>query len=203
MQVQKDNIRTKILDIAREEFMQCGYQQFSLRNVASQAGISTSNIYNYFKNKNELFLEILNPTFSFIEFVLNHIEESEYFRYHYYFSYEVNKELLNNLIEFVDMNRSSLDLILFKSVGSAVENYKNEIVERYARITIQQIKEEAKKQEGINAGVSDFFVFTICSFYMNLINGIIKSNPSKEQMKIYADEMLDFFFNGWKAVLKF
>jgi len=52
MQIQKDNIKTKILDIAREDFIRCGYQQFSLRNVASQAGISTSNIYNYFKNKN-------------------------------------------------------------------------------------------------------------------------------------------------------
>jgi len=203
MQIQKDNIREKILDIAREEFMQCGYQKFSLRSVSSKAGISTSNIYNYFKGKNEIFLEILNPTLSVIEFVLNHIEESDYFRHHSYFSYQVNNELLTNLIEFVDINRSSLDLILFKSTGSTLENYKNDMVDRYARITLNQIKEEAKKQENINAEVSEFFVFTICSFYLNLIDGIIKSNQTKDQMKLYAEEMLDFFFNGWKAVLKF
>jgi len=134
---------------------------------------------------------------------LNHIEESEYFLYHYYFSYEVNKDLLNNLIEFVDLNRTSLDLILFKSTGSSLENYKTEMVERYARITLQQIKAEAQKQDNINTEVSEFFVHTICSFYLNLIDSIIKSNPSKDQMKIYAEEMLAFFFNGWKAVLKF
>ena len=111
--------------------------------------------------------------------------------------------MLNNLIEFVDLNRTSLDLILFKSTGSSLENYKTEMVERYARITLQQIKAEAQKQDNINTEVSEFFVHTICSFYLNLIDSIIKSNPSKDQMKIYAEEMLAFFFNGWKAVLKF
>lgn len=203
MQIQKDNIRSKILDTAREEFIHCGYGEFSMRTVANKVGISTSNIYNYFKNKNELFLEVLNPTLSFLEYVLTHIEESEYFRYHYYFSYEVNKELLSNLIEFVDMNRSVINLILFKSAGSSVENYKNELVERYARITLKQIKEESGKKSDFNAGVSDFFVNTVCSFYLNLVDNILKTNMDKEHMKLYAGEMLDFFYNGWKAVLKF
>ena len=203
MQIQKDNVRLKILEIAREEFLQCGYGEFSMRTVAIKAGVSTSNIYNYFRGKNDLFLEILNPTISFVEFVLNHIEESEYFRYHYYFSYEVNKELLSNLIEFVDMNRAIIDLILFKSAGSSVENYKNELVDRYTKITLKQIKEEARKHEGFNTDVSEFFVNTICSFYLDLVNRILKTNIDKEQMQRYAQEMLDFFYNGWKAVLKF
>lgn len=203
MQILKENIKSKIIEVSLEEFIQNGYQNFSLRTVATKTGTSTSNIYNYFKSKNEIFLEILNPTLSVIEFVLNHIEESEYFSHHYYFSYEVNKALLTNLIEFVDMNRASIDLILFKSVGSSLENYKNEMVERYSRITVKQIKDEAAKQGNFNSGVSEFFVNTICSFYLNLIDGIIKTNPSREEMKLYAEEMLDFFFNGWKAVLKF
>lgn len=203
MQIQKDNIRSSILEKAREEFIHCGYGEFSMRTVANKVGISTSNIYNYFKNKNELFLEVLNPTLSLLEFVLTHIEESEYFRYHYYFSYEVNKELLSNLIEFVDMNRDVINLILFKSAGSSVENYKNELVERYSHITLKQIKEEAGKNNDFNAGVSEFFVNTVCSFYLNLVDNILKTDMDKEHMKLYADEMLDFFYNGWKAVLKF
>lgn len=62
MQFKKEDIRQTIIDKAREEFLIKGFKDASLRTIAKDAGVGLSNIYNYFKNKDDLFCEVLAPT---------------------------------------------------------------------------------------------------------------------------------------------
>ncbi|WP_314062444.1 TetR/AcrR family transcriptional regulator [uncultured Vagococcus sp.] len=55
MQIQKIEIKNKILDVSSKLFMSGGYKQTSLNDIAKECGISKSNIYNYFKSKNCIF----------------------------------------------------------------------------------------------------------------------------------------------------
>ena len=50
-----------ILDTAQKLFSEKGYAATGLREIAEKAGISIGNIYNYFKNKEELFHRLLDP----------------------------------------------------------------------------------------------------------------------------------------------
>ena len=61
MQVQKDDVRNKIIAAATEEFLNAGYQQSSMRNIAAQAGITVGNVYAYFGGKDALFESIISP----------------------------------------------------------------------------------------------------------------------------------------------
>ncbi len=203
MQIQKQDIKERILSAARNEFIIYGYQNISLRNVAKQAHVSTSNIYNYFLNKDELFLEILSPTLFQLEFVINHINETEYFKNHDYFSFNINQEIVYLIIEFIDNNRQNIELLLFKSAGSKLCNFKEELVKQYTQITLKQIEGLKAENININSDIPSFFVYTVCSFYLNLVSEIIRNNLSREEMRLLAEDMLAFFYNGWKAVLKF
>ena len=49
MQIKKDEIKNEILKVARAEFHKNGFANASMRKIARKAGISVSNIYNYFK----------------------------------------------------------------------------------------------------------------------------------------------------------
>ena len=51
MQVLKEDIRGRILTIARQQFEKKGYSKTSMREVAELAGVGVGNIYNYFTNK--------------------------------------------------------------------------------------------------------------------------------------------------------
>lgn len=51
----KPELRSRILDAAREVFADGGYAGATMAKVASCAGISTGNVYRYFRNKDELF----------------------------------------------------------------------------------------------------------------------------------------------------
>ena len=57
MQVLKEDIRSRILTVARQQFERNGYSKTSMREIAVLAGVGVGNIYNYFTNKDELFRE--------------------------------------------------------------------------------------------------------------------------------------------------
>jgi AcrR family transcriptional regulator len=51
---QKNEIRDSIINIARELFINDGYENASMRKIAAQAGFAPTKIYYYFKNKKEI-----------------------------------------------------------------------------------------------------------------------------------------------------
>ena len=70
MQVLKEDIRDRILAIARQQFAQNGYSKTSMREIAGLAGVGVGNIYNYFANKDELFREVVRPVLYALEAML-------------------------------------------------------------------------------------------------------------------------------------
>mgnify|MGYP002470759756 FL=1 len=60
MQIPKDNIRNNILKAAENIFLEKGYSKTSMREIAAKSNVVLSNIYNYFKNKDEIFCQTGN-----------------------------------------------------------------------------------------------------------------------------------------------
>ena len=47
MQVLKDDIKRRILDVARQEFNQRGFTKASMRDISAKVGVGVGNLYNY------------------------------------------------------------------------------------------------------------------------------------------------------------
>lgn len=58
MQVLKDELHHKILLEAEHLFLQRGYDRTSMQMIADKVNISKSNMYHYFKSKEEIFDEL-------------------------------------------------------------------------------------------------------------------------------------------------
>ncbi|WP_457746292.1 TetR/AcrR family transcriptional regulator [Sulfurimonas sp.] len=56
--------KSKILNVARNLFSLYGYKGASVRKIAAEVGIRESAIYNHYKNKEEIFLEVAREIFS-------------------------------------------------------------------------------------------------------------------------------------------
>jgi AcrR family transcriptional regulator len=63
-QREKEQMRRLILDKALEIFLEKGYYQTSIRNIADKIEYSPGTIYLYFKEKDEIFYELHNEAFS-------------------------------------------------------------------------------------------------------------------------------------------
>ena len=55
--------KTRILKESKNLFSELGYRGASVRKIASSVGIRESAIYNHFKNKEEIFLEVAKDIF--------------------------------------------------------------------------------------------------------------------------------------------
>ena len=54
MQTLKEDVREKIIDSAKNEFLEKGIERASMRDIAAGSGMTVGNLYRYFKNKEEL-----------------------------------------------------------------------------------------------------------------------------------------------------
>lgn len=70
------NTKEKILKSATKLFSEQGYKATSVRNIAAEVGIKQSALYNHFKNKEDIFLEVSKNIFN-TPFSLEDVEIKE------------------------------------------------------------------------------------------------------------------------------
>ncbi len=58
----KPEVRQRILDAAALVFAEDGFEKARLADIAKRAGTVTSNLYKYFKNKEEVFYAVVPPS---------------------------------------------------------------------------------------------------------------------------------------------
>ncbi|HDR7792741.1 TPA: TetR/AcrR family transcriptional regulator [Bacillus luti] len=71
--VKQELTREMIMNVARELFIAKGYQQTSMRKIATELGYSHGSIYYHFKNKAELFYAMVEQDFQLLNKKLDEI----------------------------------------------------------------------------------------------------------------------------------
>ena len=67
----KDDIQKEILKAAEKVFLENGFPKASMREIAQEAQVGLSNIYNYFKSKDDIFCTVVRPVISAFERMLH------------------------------------------------------------------------------------------------------------------------------------
>ncbi|EKQ51490.1 MULTISPECIES: TetR/AcrR family transcriptional regulator [unclassified Clostridium] len=166
MQILKDEIRNKILSIAENMFYQKGFKETTTRSIANEAGISVSNLYLYYENKEAIFYGVID---NFYEFFMNDFEK---FFNHNDKNTEMNTTISNLIKRIIVTSHKKFVIITDKSQSTKYEGFKQQI------ITI--LNDHMKVQINKNL-VQDELILSILS--KNFIEGII------EIAKHYEDEL--------------
>lgn len=69
-QTLKEEARQAIVESAKQEFLEKGYKGASMRSIAKKSHMTVGNLYRYFKNKEDINLSIVAPTFKEIDSAL-------------------------------------------------------------------------------------------------------------------------------------
>ncbi len=193
MQIKKEDIRAKILDSAKKEFLKSGYNNASLRVISNNASLTKGAIYSYFKNKDSLFCELAKPATSFLEAEFS--DNSRYIRYsrknHNNFPIDFKLESFKFHAHVVLDNYDSFKLLLFCAAGSSLESYREKIISLYA----DQFNLRASFM-GENKEYCQLFVHTLSSTYVSYLEEIIIHKPNRDQVDIYATQMAIFIDAG-------
>lgn len=165
MQILKDEIRERIVTEALEVFLEKGYGNSSMRDLAQRVGTSVSNIYHYFPNKQELFRAIAEPIARRVKHLLSEIiiyeakSETEL----------VEEEYVTRALgEVIKGHRREFLVLMDKSGGTGYEHVKMDIINAVETHIIQHHLKDSKETRHPEGAFLMHFLAT------NLIEALIE-----------------------------
>lgn len=200
MQTIKEPNRLSILKAAQEEFLTMGYEKASMRQLAQKANVSTSNIYNYFDNKEEILTTILKPALEGLEKGISLVSDDDYIEKRLEFDYATLKSRFNVALDFVDEHLELFQILILHSGGSQYADYLEKLVSRVTDINMRQL-EYFKNKKGLKIETNRFFVQNLVSFFFNIFVEMIRNNMPKSELLKIEDQFLKFLHFGSKAIL--
>ena len=202
MQTQKQDIRRKILRIARNEFQQNGFKNTSMRSISQKAGVGLSNIYNYFRNKDEIFCEVLSGLLIALKQVSKNHNSPENINCSIFDSEEYMSKQINLFVKLVATHKKEFQLLLFQASGSSLENYREEYTCEYAKTGREYIRLMKEKYPSVNDDISDFFIYAMSSWFFTLIGKLVMQPHSPTELEKFMREYLEFGTAGWRKIMQ-
>ncbi len=202
MQIQKEDIRKVILKVAREEFADKGYKDTSMRTIAQRAEVGLSNIYNYFKNKNEIFREVLSSVLKAFEDSMIEHNNEDYISLDIFSSDEYLRRQTDLFFSLVAKYKEDLRILFFNASGSSLENFRDEIIEIHTQTGREYLRLMKEKYPDVNTDISPFFTHTMCAWFMSSIEELVMHDLSDSEMEQFIREYMEYGTAGWKKILK-
>lgn len=192
----------KIMQAAKNEFLEYGFEKASTRSIARRVGMTSAALYRHFSDKEAMFTALVQPLLTRLDQVYSSIRNSNYASLDSKdldAMWNDNKEIfyfLDLIFEFHDEFR----LLLYCSAGTCHEHFFHDFVMMEQRETLAFL--DAARQKGIQVNeILPEELHMLLSAYLSAIFEIVEHDFSKEQSEHYMKTLQKFFYPGWRAVL--
>lgn len=145
MQVLKDEIREKILNVAERLFYETGFSETSTRQIAGEVGISVSNLYKYFTDKQAIFSAIAEPFYQHTRSNL----EALFSQKHAVTDSGMIDIVVQQLISLMMTERRKFVIVMGRSKGTPYTKFKDEIISMFAKHMAESVNPNSLKDDFI------------------------------------------------------
>ena len=202
MQILKENIRVRILKVARQQFEQKGYSKTSMREIADLVGIGVGNIYNYFTNKNDLFCEVVRPVLYALEAMLQEHhgirgEDIMMMR-----TEEYLKSCIDEYVSLIDKHSALMKILLFHAQGSSLECFRENYTDRSTELVKIWFASMQQKHPEINTAVSEFIIHLHTVWMFTMFEELLMHSVPRQEMEAILHDYILFEIQGWRAIIK-
>ncbi len=205
MQVKKDYTREQIVEVARRMFLKRGYAKTSMRDIAAGVGIGVSNIYNYFKSKDELFRYIVSPLTAELERMMrehhNVKDQEDFLCYATGQSNGMAGDHVKEYMLLINNHRDELKLLLYQSQGSSLENYIDTYTDECTQLVLEFMNEFKRNhpEYGVTQTPFTYHVHTVWMF--SFISEVIKHDLPADEIRRAIEDYIQFEFGGWRTLM--
>ena len=186
-----------ITKAAYEEFLSCGFQKASLHKIAEKAGVTTGAIYTRYKNKDALFVSLLQDFLVTMGKIFSPVAE-EYERAKKNAGTEDIIRAINaeEKIYFQLLTEHYNDCTLFfsRSDGSSVETILQELMNCKTKQTVDFFSDvygKAPNEDAIRLLMGSQFWY-----FRQLLN----EHLEEDKMLACLHTLIDFFNAGWRQL---
>ena len=193
----------QILECAKEEFMQKGFADASMRTIAEKAGFTTGMLYSRFADKNELFSALVkegaDKLYSYFSDVQEEFAEfpatQQVAEMQTYTSGKM-RTVLDIIYEYFD----TFKLIVCHSAGSSYDRYIDRMIEYETDSTerfMRVLQENGTSVKAVRRDINHM----LASALFNGVFEVVAHDFPKEDALEYVDAVCEFFFAGWQRLL--
>lgn len=184
--------KKEIIEKAKIVFAKRGYHNTSLSHISKKCGMGRTTIYQYFKNKDEIFYHNIGSTLEEMQTQVEVIVANEELSFT-----EKLKQVIHQLTEGQEDNNT---FILLLETLLILNREKNEVLEKLKddiqrlKNTIEDLIKQAIEKKEIKPVDSNSFLETICTFIETFT---IKKVSNRDDLKVKV-ESLNLLIDGLK-----
>ena len=193
----------QILECAKEEFMQKGFADASMRTIAEKAGFTTGMLYSRFADKNELFSALVkegaDKLYSYFADVQEEFAEfpaaQQVTEMQTYTSGKM-RTVLDIIYEYFD----TFKLIVCHSAGSSYERYIDRMIEYETDSTERFMRVLQKNGTSVKTVRRDINHMLASALFNGVFEVVAHDFPKEDAME-YVDAVCEFFYAGWDKLM--
>jgi AcrR family transcriptional regulator len=201
--IEQSETMDRIVRCSKRAFLQHGFKDASLRNIAAEAGLTTGAIYQYFKNKDDLFEHIVSPLCTKLE-ALMAVSTDEYQSTKDApgeISIEKSIRSVEAIYSLLYAHYDETKLLADCAEGSSRADYFHQIVQYDVDNTMAYIQEHRKFTGTPSQPVDEFLVHMLAESYLNSLLEPIRHNMDYEEALRNIKDLCIFYTHGWMALL--
>lgn len=203
MRKKDDFALDKILECARDEFMEKGFNDASMRTIAEKAGYTTGMLYSRFADKDRLFRALVgegaDELYDYFKGVQDEFAgfpaEKQIAEMHSYVDSKVDV-----MVDIIYRHFDAFRLIVTGSAGSSYQYYVDKMIEIETDNTerfIRLLKSAGVKVKDIRADLNHM----LASALFNGMFEVVAHALPKEDAVVYIKRLQEFFNAGWDKLL--
>lgn len=186
MQILKEDIKQKIIEVGKRKFKKDGYANTSMKDIAEDVGISTGNIYRYFLTKSHLYGEIVKELEIEIEGFFNKVPT----RLEEIKPNELFDMLIDMTVNIAETKKDTLKVMLTCDNEKQYLEFKNKVLNMFVD------KIESIARSFTSEDVDHSLCEAISKAHFEGFTYIVKSNiddieQMKKNLKIYEKLMIE------------
>ena len=192
----------KLMDAARREFLERGFERASMRSIGARCGLTAAGIYRHCRDKADLFDQLVSPSVKRVdEWLTSHIAR--------YAAAAQNEEELRWRDSEVDMmreiiypNMEDYHLLLVKSRGTKYENYLHELTQKHQQELLNYFPMLQAQGHEVWEIDSRELHLLMTAYTAALFEPVIHNYSQEEALRCLRT-VEAFFLPGWKKLLGF
>lgn len=203
MAKQKEGVYDNILSCAKREFLNKGFIDASLRNIATDANTTTGSIYTRFGDKEGLFRALVEPVAKDMKAYFFTIEET--------FSQktpdEQSREMINyskkgalDMVDFIYNHFEEVQLLLDASYGTCFYDFLEELVNIEVEYTYKFMKTTGCTSINEKIIPEELIHIVTRSFFDGMFE-IVRHKMSKENAIKYVTILQKYHQKGYEVIL--
>ena len=197
--------KQQLLELAKAEFLEKGYNKASVRNIAKTADLTTGAVFRYYPDKAALFDALVAEA---ADTLVNQFKAAQ--EAHYDLipaektseSTELSTNYLNYFINYIYDNFDAFKLVICFSEGTRYANYIHELVELEVTQT-EDYYEKLRQLGKLEGTVSHDLHHMITSAYFTAVFETVAHDMDRNRAIEYVNEIAAFFNYGWNGILRF